>query len=154
MKIRDFESNDGDDDGLRMQKSPGAGTDLSISTAKSPSLGMTVKEYEKELQKYEAKDRNHIKIENQLQNHSNNMQAKLIYLKKQMDENQAMYEEFENQIIMRDKEAEEMLEKIDNVYGKNQKLEEQLKNLNAELQSLQLQKEKSDNQNQIYQTKI
>lgn len=36
-----------------------------------------------------------------------------------MDENQAMYEEFENQIIMRDKEAEEMLEKIDNVYGKN-----------------------------------
>lgn len=60
-----------------------AASDASEQSNKScVSVGFTVAEYEKELQKYEAKDRNHIKIENQLQNHSNNMQAKLVFLKK------------------------------------------------------------------------
>lgn len=39
-----------------------------------------------------------------------------------MDENQAMYEQFENQILERDKEAEEMLNQIDKVYSKNEEL--------------------------------
>ena len=52
-----------------------------------------VKELEKELQKFEAKDRFHMQIENKMQHHNSNMEEKLNNLKEQVEANDNMYQE-------------------------------------------------------------